>query len=563
MSVAALAFLVLAQAGAGPAPDDGPLVVSTLAAPADAALHLRDMDGDRRLDLVVVGEDGVLVRRANAQGRYEIDGGSLLPWPGGALGWQLVDVDGDGAVDLALLLGGREVKVHRVLAEGGFDGGELLLADPTGALPRGRRPMPFLRDVDGDAIPDAVLPGPGAYHVHLRGSSPRRLVVQMDPRLELSMGDPSRLDSEFRQELTIPQFRVTDVDGDGDGDLVTETEDLVLVHLDLSPEPGWRIDLAALRDEMGESPIDFENLLGSVTNRVSWRVVDVDGSPPHDLIIVQAGTFRIWRDGSRGDYDRPPDLLLKSSGNVLHSLVRDVDGDGRRDLQILRGDVISLGQVARLLVVPGALDFDVFTYRNVDGSFERQPGRRSTVRLEIPRLLAFFDELKEMQDELEERFGTPADRADLTGDGQADDVVDVIEGELRLYRDVVPDDWSATIVERVEDTSLDGLLETFLLADLDRLEDGAVRSIDLADIKELRLTPGWELRQLASKLTPWRSLPSAWNGAGKPQVEVVDLDADGRADVALHGALEDGSQLIQLIVQPRAAPGAPPPAGAR
>lgn len=549
--IALLLGLVLLGAPVG---DDGSLAVTTIELPAEGAeLYLRDADGDGDLDLLRVDEDGVHVRLLDADGTYGEGDDDHLPWPAEQLGWHLVDVDADGATDVALLVGGREVVVHRIDTDGHFDEGRSLLEDGLGALPRGRRRVPFMRDVDGDGTPDAVVPGAGAYRIHLLGAEPRQLSVSMDAKVAYRVGDPSNLDAAFSQEVTIPLFRIEDIDGDGTDDLVAETEDQVLFHLGLSAEPSWRIDLAALRDELGEQPLDLDNLLARVTNRVTWRVVDVDGVPPRDLIISQAGTFRVWNGGAVGDIERPPDLLLKSSGNVLHYLVRDVTGDGRGDLQIIRGDVISLGQVARLLVVPGALDFDVFTYPNEGGRFARRPARRSTVRLEIPRLMAFYEELEEMQDELEARFRTPAARLCLDGDGRFDDVVDVLGGEARFLRDVVPADWKDTVVERVKDTSLDGLLETFLLRDLDRMDDGAVRTIALADIRKLRLTPGWELRQATRELEPWLTLHTPFEGlvppiSNPPTIEVVDLDRDGRSDVLLRGELLTGPEVVQLIV---------------
>lgn len=538
------------------------LVVNTVQLPElNSLLYLRDADGDGDLDLWRVDEQGVNVALLGADGRFGPE--SQLPWPDAHLGWQLVDADANGTYDLALLIGGRRMLVHRVGADGSFDAGQQVFDDARGSLPRGQSRVPFVRDVDGDGVPDAVLPGAGIYRIHLLGGEQRVVNVQMNAKVSTDVGDPTDLDAHFRQEVSIPLFRIDDLDGDGQDDLVTETDDEVIFHLSLSSEPSWRIDLAALRDEMGEVPLDLDNLLGSVTHRVTWRVVDIDGQVPNDLIISQAGTFRVWRDGSRGEIQRPPDLLLKSSGNVLHYLVRDVTNDGAPDLQIIRGDVISIGQVARLLVVPGALDFDVFTYRNEGGSFEKRPSRRSTVRLEIPRLLAFYDELEEMQEELKARFRSQTSRACLDGDGAFDDVVDWADGELRLYRGLVPANWKETLVERVQDTSLDGLLETFVLSKLDAMEDGSVWPIDLQQIKQLRLTPGWELQQLARAQSPWQTLVTPWPPGEEVTIEIVDLDSDGRSDIVLRGELglpadEDGAtgpkiEVLQIVlVRPRA-----------
>ncbi|RKY17398.1 MAG: hypothetical protein DRQ55_15905 [Planctomycetota bacterium] len=544
-------------AALGPS-DAAGLIVSTVPA-GHTQMFLRDVDGDGGLDLLELDDLGVNLRLLRADGSYAEQPDDVLLWPSEQLGWHLTDVDGDGDTDLALLLDGRRAVLHRVGADGRFDPGELLLEDRRGALPRGRRRVPFITDVDGDGRADVVVPGGGTYRIHLRGDEPTTLKVQMDARVRTDVGDPSDLDGEFEQSVTIPMFRVDDIDGDGVDDLVTQTKDVVQFHLSMSPEPSWIIDLAALRDELPETVIDLDNLLGSVTNRVTWRVVDIDGTPPNDLIISQAAMFRIWRGGASGDYQRPPDLLLKSSGNVLHYLVRDVTDDGLPDLQIIRGDIISLADVVRLLVVPGALDFDVFTYPNEAGTFSKRPAKRSTVRLEIPRLLAFFSELEEMQEQLKQRFDTPARRMCLDGDGRFNDVVDLLEGDLLLHKDAVPGDWNETIIERVTDTSLDGLLETFVLQRLDSMEDGGVWPIDLEDVKQMRLTPGWELRQLTQEREPWRRLKTAFGGSvavdentkvilNDTEIEVVDLDGDGVSDVVLSGEVAEGQPFVQLVL---------------
>jgi hypothetical protein len=555
LGLLALAVTASPLAAAAAPPDDaGGLVVSPVPG-GDGQMFLRDVDGDGDLDLLEVDGVGVSLRLHKDDGTYAEHPDDVLPWPAEQLGWHLTDVDGDGDIDVALLVGGREVVLHRVGSDGRFDEGESLLTDKYGALPRGRRRVPFVDDVDGDGVPDMVVPGGGFYRIHLQGEGARTLKVKMDARVRTDVGDPAAVDSEFEQRVTIPMFHVDDVDGDGSDDLVTQTDEVVLFHLDMSPEPSWKIDLAALEDELPETVIDLDNLLGSVTNRVTWRVVDIDGRAPNDLIITQAGTFRIWQGGASGDYLRPPDLLLKSSGNVLHYLVRDVTGDGQPDLQIIRGDVISLGQVARLLVVPGALDFDVFTYPNEDGLFSKRPAKRSTVRLEIPRLLAFFEEMEEMEEQLEARFETPAQRLCLDDDGRFDDVVDVYGGHIVIHRDVVPADWNATIIERVTDTSLDGLLETFILQKLDEMEDGAVWAIDLEDVKDLRVTPGWELRQLTQDKEPWRRLRTPYQLQDgdeyvydDPEIEVVDLDGDGLSDVVIRGDVADTSEVYMLVL---------------
>jgi hypothetical protein len=552
----ALICLLTLPAAAQSAEPKLELVVSTLHIEADDVKHaLRDVDADGDLDLLRIDPAGVALRRLGPGGEYPEQAEHLLEWPGPDVGWHLADVDDDGATDLVMLVAGRNLVLYRVTPEGRFDEGEELLMQPLGHLPRGVRRVPCMRDVDGDGRLDVVVPGLGQYLIHMGeadGLAEEPIVVAFEADISYSLGDRNRVDGRFGEEITIPWFSLRDLDGDGTMDLISETEDQVLFHLarpELSTEPTWRLDLAALRDELEQVLFDMDDLLRAVGQRVSWRIDDLDGVAPHDLIIQQGGTFRIYLGGAVGDIERTPDMLLKSSGSVLHYVVRDVMGDSLPELQIIRADVISLGEVVRLLAVPGSLDFDVFTYANTGGTFARKPSRRTRITLEIPRLLAFFERLESMQDELTMRINVPARRIDLDGDGAQNDVADLVDGKLLLYRDLVPAAFEQSLIEQLVDTSLDGLVEAYILSDLDRLEDGGLRVIDLEEITDLAITPGWELRRLTAGREPLISLQTPFDDESEqPYITVLDVNGDGVSDLLLSGEITEGHKALQVIV---------------
>jgi hypothetical protein len=567
LSPLALLAAICAQAPVTAAQDDSlsdapKFAVSTLPIAAEDVIHaLRDMDGDGDLDLLRIDTDGVALRRMGDNGEYAAADEGQLPWPSPDVGWHLTDMDGDGATELLLLLSGKTLVQYRVAAEGSFDESTTLLEQPAGHLPRGVRRVPFLREVNGDDRLDAVLPGLGQYLIHL-GKQPgpnsdgvfedEAIVVAFEAEIEYSLGERGRVDGRFGEAITVPWFSLRDIDLDGTPDLISETSDQVLFHLaqpSLSTQPTWRLDLAALRDELGEAVLDMDDLLRSVGQRVSWRLDDLDNTAPLDLIIQQAGSFMVYLGGANGQIDRAPDLLLKSSGSVLHYTVRNVLGDPLPELQIIRGDVVSLGDVMRLLAVPGALNFDVFTYENTAGNFARKPTKRTRITLEIPRLFAFIERLEAMQSSLQERMHIPARRIDLDGDGLRDDVADWVDGQLLLYRNIVPKEFDRSLVEQLTDTSLDGLVESYILSDLDQLTDGEVNTIDLEDITKLRLTHGWELRQLSADLKPLVALRTPFSGELEDlSITVHDLNGDGVGDVLITGDVADGHKALQVVV---------------
>jgi len=464
---------------------------------------------------------------------------------------------------VVMLVDGRRVLAAHADAQGVLAMGAPLLEDPLGFLPRGVRRVNFVRDVDGDGRLDLVLPGAGRFLIHRNlgkdGFAPA-LTVAFRAEIGLELGDPGRLDSRFAQDVQIPWFSLEDVDGDGITDLVSQTPDEVQVHLahpELPMQPSWSLDLAALRAELpAREGLDLDNLLANVEPQINWRTADLDGKAPDDLVVQSGGTFRVYLGGSVGPDLSQPSQVLRASGNVIYFLLRDVDGDGRPDLQLLRAATISLGDALRMLVVPGSLDFDVFTYLDVEGGgseqgevFSRRPSARTTVGLHIPALLGFLDDVQELQDDYQRRRAVPAAPLDLDGDGATNDVADLQEAGVWLWRDRVPADFKGTLRERFGSFDVDELLEDYVISELDHMGDGGRMDIGLEDIRKLLVTPGWDLRQAVKGTDPDGKVPLAVPIEGA-KMRIEDLDGDHRSDIVITTqAAEDGTRQVQFLVR--------------
>jgi hypothetical protein len=263
--------------------------------------------------------------------------------------------------------------------------------------------------------------------------------------------------------------------------------------------------------------------------------------------VLQIGSVvRVHLGASRSGPDGTPDQILKLSGNLLHAFVRDVQGDARPDLQLLRGEKISLGTVIRWLVLPGSLDFDLFTYQNERGSFSRRPTRQNRVSIEIPRLLSFMNEIDELDTQIEEQEAIPARRFAADADGIANDVVDVGESGLLLYRDRAIARGTGEALEDF-DGDFDALLEELVLRDLDAQGEGGTTTIDLGELKNWQFSAGAALRAATQGSTPDERIALDWIGPGL-SIHVADLDADGRADFVL-AAEELGETGPSCVVQ--------------
>lgn len=538
-------------------PQSGPFAETRVqVARGSTVLALRDMTGDGKLELLRIDRGGVLLRRLEASGSFE-EAGSLLRWPARDVGWDIADLDGDGRSEVVMVADGKRVAVI------GFDGGSgwtepRTLFDVATYLPAGVARVPFARDVNGDGRTDLVLPGPGRYHIRLNGGEDAAAAlgvgwgapveVAYEPNIEYELGDPTRLSSTFGQRVRVPWFSMEDVDGDGTQDLVSESSDRVAFHLarpQIDANPTWELDLSALKNDVSSSDIDLDDLLSAVSGFAQWRVDDLDGKGAKDLIIGSEGKFRIFLGGAAAGPDDTPDQVLKLSGNVLYYFVRDVVGDERPDLQIVRGERVSLARLLKYLVVPGQLDFDVFTYANEGGTFSRRPTKRTTIGLRVPRLLKLFEEMEELSDELEEQWDIPARRLDWHGDGEENDIIDEVKGQMRIYADCAPPPHKFENLSIVD--GIDSLVERVVLHDLDDLEDGGVNIIDLGSLETLAAAPGKTLREATNGKQPVATMP-LWKGEDDREFRTRDIDGDGRLDIVT--VIEaNGTYQVQLFVR--------------
>ncbi|MFT5732090.1 MAG: hypothetical protein ACI8WY_000754 [Planctomycetota bacterium] len=526
-------------------------------------LALRDLTGDGRLELIQINASGLEVRASSATGVYPAHG-VLFPWSTATVGWDLVDLDGNGSTELLLVTDGQHLVQH-TFANGEWAAGIELVTTEI-YLPSGLSRIPFGRDVDGDERLDLVLPGPGRFHIMLNRTGDRDadhdaeddaggtlswsdpLIVEYDPNVNYDFGDPMRLSSTFGQSVRVPFFQVEDVDGDGRQDLISEVGDRVSVHLarpEIDATPTWELDLSGYRGTPSLRELDLDDLLSSVSGLAQWRLVDMDGVAPRDLVVGGAGEVRVFLGGAATGPSETPSQVLKSSGNVLRYFVRDVVGDERPDLQVVRGERLSLARLLKYLLLPGQLEFDVLTYQNEDGLLARRPTQRATIGLRVPRLITFFGEAKELGDRIEEQWKMPARRLAWDADGQADDVMDEVDGQLVIYRNVAPAEhrFEHLSMER----GIEGLVEQVIIQDTDRLGDGGLSVIDIGTLDEFVASPASALREAVAGVEPVARMP-LWQGRKDRQLSALDLNADGKIDVV--SVIEgEGTYRVELLVQ--------------
>jgi hypothetical protein len=276
-----------------------------------------------------------------------------------------------------------------------------------------------VRDIDGDGLVVLALPEPGGYRIVVQrrartvdekgapaawGIENRlRLPDETDaaglwvttsnddppgrrnPRRErafsftLSSHDddefkPARILVALNESVPAPSF--LDWDGDGDLDLVAQmTHHMVVWKQDprgqFAAEPSLSLVL----------PVDADRsrLLDA---SYSSHAVDLDGDKRADCVVfagdqrsddVRTQGMFFFQGGAAplfGDGGKPRDLLV-FAGFIANPVFADIDGDGLPDLTLraIRPDLIDQLRSAS----SRSIEADLFVYRNVKGTFPRQP----------------------------------------------------------------------------------------------------------------------------------------------------------------------------------------------
>ncbi len=278
-------------------------------------LELLDLDGDGALEIIAGNSNSLVVARAQAGGGFSFD---FYSSPAPIHGFAVADVNLDGHDDLIAVKNTSPAAAHVHLNDGlgGLSGGVAL------DLSAGGSAFSVLQgDVNGDGWTDAVLVNGGGL-----STVPLPDVTVFAFHGGADSGQPQYFSDGDASLSSNPAAAIADLDGDG-------LSDLLLLHRDAAGS-----SLQWLRQNSQgqlESPVIDQPIANGAFSR-ALRSADVDGDGLDDAVLVlqavqagEEGTLSVHIN-TGGALDAPLSVSLPVHSNTQQDSLAlgDINGDG-------------------------------------------------------------------------------------------------------------------------------------------------------------------------------------------------------------------------------------------
>ncbi len=395
-----------------------------------------DVSGDGRRDLVIshgAGDDRrISIARQTATGGFPSKPDQTLTPPPEAVAFIVADLAATPGDELALLCTDG-VRIYprtgdtfaaqpvRLLAAAGF-----VDVAPRGALVRWQG----VHDLDGDGLPDLLVPQRAGYLCVFQGADRSFSLLQVlpvEPEERVITRSFYLLDFDFAGSVRmLPQLLPADFDGDGHTDLLTLRRARLTGFLQqpgrrYAATPSFDAELASLRPRIAAGTADeFER------KRASFA--DLDGDPQADLVVISTeGTIGLFSSittavavfrGRKGAlFAARPDQALLLPGAPVRTQIADLTNDGRPDLLAVTVRTDLLGAA-----LAGGVSLTTRLYRGTAGGFDPVPILEDTVKVSATTV------------DQGQRVALGYHGADLTGDGLPDRADWTAEGSVAITR---------------------------------------------------------------------------------------------------------------------------------
>jgi len=289
----------------------------------------------------------------------------------------------------------------------------------------------FVRDWNDDGFDEVGVFRFEGLSIHVRDetgafSAENKILVELSTgmsRASYQQKGEQDLTPGLSARFTFPDIRLVDYDGDGRKDLITSTDDRVMVY---RQDADGQFTPQADADVLFDVRTQHEKIEGLA--EVETYVSDLNNDGFADAIVTKQtakglSNFRgviniFW--GKPNGYAQTPDQVIISEGTAsAQAVVRDVNGDGRKDM-ILPSVKISITAIIRWLITRNIpVNFNIFLL-GADGKFPDRPSYTKEVKFKID----FSGESDTQAMDLD---------GDFNGDKRKDFVFATDEDELSVY----------------------------------------------------------------------------------------------------------------------------------
>lgn len=413
---------------------------------------LADVDGDGRLDVLIIhGAAGDHDDHRLAICRQDETKGFLpcvfMDLPDTARALDVGPLDLESGAELVLLTDtGVVASSWGPTGFGAFaplEGLPTVFAGTDQDVPR---PIDLFFDLDGRGGRELILPTLAGPALVRHGEAPR--VLSSPAAVSYRMGSRSAdinsfLRRHYQRRITAqyltPDVFVEDYDGDGRRDVITLLDNVVRVFL--QDEAGQLPTTASFTLE--RSTISDDELSSEFTGEAT-TFAQLDGDGRADLIVMKWGSSEertrmdrsIFFSRPDGTIPDEPDQIVRSESVFPDFDIRDLNGDGRRDLVIPYFHVAPAQAVRVVTQNAIKIQFRLFLMRP-DGRYAQGEGK-AFARVDRRVVLDYHLDILKLV------FGNqavPTGRisplldfgADFNGDGYADLAADDGSDHLRIY----------------------------------------------------------------------------------------------------------------------------------
>jgi len=386
--------------------DDKPAFALSKLSIADELLDLlaEDLNADGLKDILIIHRKGlppeetrwVSVFQQSTDGGFSTAADQSWELDTAAVVLDIGDVTGDERMEICYLTGG-DVRYYQINSNQYETVPQVLfVARGLTVFPsKSRIPLiNFVRDWNDDGKDEVGIFGFDGLAIHapdVNGtfSSENKILVELHTGMRKVLDEregEKGLTSGLSARFTFPNICLIDYDGDGRKDLIASTNDRVIVY---RQGPEGRFTELADTNVFFDVLTQHEKIEGM--GEVETAVTDLNDDGFADAIVTKQtsrglsnfrGVVNIFWGRPEG-YPAVPDQVIISEGTAsVRALIRDVNGDGRKDL-ILPSFKISITAIIRWLITRSIpVYFNIFLLSE-DSRFSDRPDFTKEVKFKI------------------------------------------------------------------------------------------------------------------------------------------------------------------------------------